>query len=661
MAKIQVLDQRVSELIAAGEVIERPASIVKELLENAIDAKATAVTVEIKRGGIEFIRISDNGIGIQRDDVATAFLRHATSKVHNKQDLEHIATLGFRGEALASVCAVSKVEMITKPAGEELGRRIVLHGGKQISLEDAGCPEGTTILVRDLFYNVPARLKFLKRDFTEGNAVQSIVEKIALSHPEISFRFIKDNKSIFYTSGDNQLISAVHSVFGKDFSHALLPVSYSYHGVDVNGFVTKTTASRSNRAMQHFFVNGRYVRSRTCMAALEEAYKHLIMVSRFPGCVLKIGLDFSKVDVNVHPAKTEIRFTDEKTVFEAVYFAVKSALDQEDILKKEPVSPAAKVSTAEFRNQPAVQEKITMQNISENLSKDAGKTANHDSFLRVDAKEFQTMIKQSPKQVHTSQPQYDTVQKKQPFPTVFKPQEPIKQTEPAHLDSDFQFLKPSAFEKKQSEIPVSKAAEKPAFDMAEEEQMPEISIRMIGEVFKTYVLFETDDLFIMMDKHAAHERILFEKLRRQIHLRDGQLLLIPLSLSLTVEEIDTIITHRELFAQFGFTFQIDGKKVQVTQAPLILHRYPLSEIVEGMAKDMMNSHVDLTPAVFEDLLHSMACRAAMKANEDNSSEELEELAKQVYYDQKIRHCPHGRPVGITMTKYEIEKKFGRHN
>ncbi|MBS7175102.1 MAG: DNA mismatch repair endonuclease MutL, partial [Clostridiales bacterium] len=329
MAKIQVLDKSVSELIAAGEVIERPASIVKELLENAIDAKASAVTVEIKQGGIGFIRITDNGIGIAREDVPTAFLRHATSKVRTEDDLTNIATLGFRGEALASVCAVAKVELITKTAGQELGSRYLIQGGENGTLEEAGCPNGTTIIVRDLFYNVPARLKFLKKDFSEGNAVQGIVEKIALSHPEVSVKLIKENKMVLHTSGNRDLRSAIYSVFGKDFAAGLLPVNYQHNGIRVSGFITKPACSRTNRSMQHFFVNDRYVKTRTGMAALEEGYKHSIMVGKFPACVLKLGIDYSLVDVNVHPAKIEIRFVQERPVFEAIYFAVKSALEQE--------------------------------------------------------------------------------------------------------------------------------------------------------------------------------------------------------------------------------------------------------------------------------------------------------------------------------------------
>ena len=330
MGKINVLDKHISELIAAGEVVERPCSVIKELVENCIDAGASAITVEIKNGGITYMRVTDNGCGISREDVSTAFVRHATSKVHSQDDLESISTLGFRGEALASIAAVSHVELITITEGEIVGTRYVIDGGEEQTCEDAGCAQGTTFVVRDLFYNTPARMKFLKKDITEANAIAAVMDRIALSHPEISIRFIRDSREALHTPGDGNLKSSIYEVYGKDFTLGLLSVSYELNGVNVNGFISKPTAARPNRSMQHFFINGRYVKSRTAMVALEQAFKGSVMVGKFPSCVLNIEISYRNVDVNVHPSKIEVRFVKEKPVFDAVYHGIKTALNKED-------------------------------------------------------------------------------------------------------------------------------------------------------------------------------------------------------------------------------------------------------------------------------------------------------------------------------------------
>ena len=642
MARIQVLDEAVSELIAAGEVIERPASIVKELLENAIDAGASAVTVEIKQGGVGFIRITDDGSGIEPEDVPTAFLRHATSKVHSREDLAGIGTLGFRGEALASVCAVARVELLTKTAGSALGCRYVIHGGKEQSCEEAGCPNGTTIIVRDLFYNVPARLKFLKKDTSEGNAVQGIVEKIALSHPEISFKLIKENRTVLHTPGDGTLLSAVYAVFGREFSSSLLPVDYTHGGMTVTGFVSKPAAARNNRSMQHFFVNRRYVRSRTCVAALEEGYKHAIMVGKFPACVLNLTLDCRAVDVNVHPAKTEVRFVQERPVFEAVYFAVKSALDQQDILKEkhEPASGQPGLLSA-FRETPAQQTRLP--------ARPAARPEEH--FQRMDAAGWKQGMG---KTLREPGPVYHAAEQKSP-PARPQPrrEEPA---EPVLPKTEFSFLTERSFAR-QAEPEPAPPPPVEAPPLPEEETTAQI--RLIGELFGTYILFEVEDRFVMLDKHAAHERILYEQLRERIRLKESQILLAPVPVPLSREEADALLENRELAASMGFRLEEEGGVLRILEAPLILCQYDLAGIVEDLARNIQLCRMDVTPQRFDDLLHSMACRAAIKAHADNTPEELEELARQVYFDQKIRHCPHGRPVGITMSRYEIEKKFGR--
>lgn len=709
MGKINVLDKNVSELIAAGEVIERPASIVKELLENSIDAKATAITVELKDGGISFIRITDNGIGFEREDVPVAFLRHATSKVKNQDDLEHIATLGFRGEALASIAAVSKIEMLTKTAEQDMGTRIVIHGGETVDLDDAGCPNGTTILVRDLFYNVPARLKFLKKNVSEGNAVQGIVEKIAVSHPEISIKLVKDNKTVLHTAGDSQLISAIHAVYGREFANSLIQVDYAYQGVEVSGYISKPSFSRKNRAMQHFFVNERYVKSRTCLVALEEGYKNSIMVSRFPACVLKLKVGFDQVDVNVHPAKIEIRFVDEKAAFDAVYFAVKTALQKADILTTQVNEDKPFAAQLPFENLDgqAHQMKWSAHSAGQNAGK--GKTPPsepEERFLRIPAAQYQEMISKGgsmplrspsfseqepplPGKVHSvleedarisTQGKAPSPAAEEASPVVEKIQQLLhsqsslseavpKDNAPKDStledndlgdrkapESPFQFISQSAFEKREAE-PVQT---KPAVVLQEEEE-ERPPVRVIGELFQTYILCEAGDSFVMIDKHAAHERILFEKLKVQLDLRESQVLLAPVKILLSREECSVIREYEDEFLRYGFRFQIDEEHgVLLTEAPLILHRYDLVAILQEIVENIRNQKSNLTPETFEDLLHSIACKSAIKANEHTTQEELEELVCQVYRDNRIRHCPHGRPVGITMTKYEIEKKFGRH-
>ncbi len=653
MGKINVLDKNVSELIAAGEVVERPLSVVKELLENAIDADATAITVEIKRGGIDFIRITDNGTGIEATDVPVAFLRHATSKLKNQSDLESISTLGFRGEALASIASVSRLEMITKTKNDEFGTRIEFEGGTQKDLSKAGCPNGTTIIVRNLFYNVPARLKFLKKDSTESGAVQNIVEKLALSHPEISFRFIKDNKSVIHTAGDGKLLSAIYAVMGKDFAKNLIEVGYSYNGVEVSGYISKPEAAQNNRKMQNFFVNNRYVRSGTCIAALEEGYKNSIMVSKFPACVLKLNMAFNTVDVNVHPAKTEVRFVNEKSVYECVYFAVKTALTKEDILisQNNDKNTSNPNLLSSFRETPATQTKI--QNGGNVIRINADSLSNKGSMV---FRAPQVKLKDETEK-NTGESSVKNNSFTHNLTDYSEPKSEAEQKEKSNLD-EFSFINAKAFEKKRSD---EINTEPPTITIEVDDDNTEtIDIKMIGEVFKTYILFEANDTFVMIDKHAAHERILFEELKKNTDLKQSQVLLVPLTLNITAVEYDTLKNNSEIFTQFGFRFEFTADdKALLLEAPLILHSYDLGEIVQNIIKNISENKMDLTPDVFENLLHSMACRSAIKAGADNTLEELETLVRQVYLDKKIRHCPHGRPVGIVMSKYEIDKKFGR--
>ena len=609
MAQIRVLPKEVSELIAAGEVIERPASIVKELVENSIDAKATAITVEIQNGGIRFIRILDNGCGISSADAPTAFLRHATSKVQGAKDLDNIGTLGFRGEALASIAAVSKVELMTKTADEELGTYLRINGSEVIEVREAGCPLGTTITIRDIFYNVPARLKFLKKDVTEANAVASIVEKIALSHPEISIKLIRDNKVVFHTPGDSKLISAIYTVFGREFAQNMISVDYELQGIRVTGFIGKPMFHRANRSMQHFFINGRYTKTRTCGIALEEGYKGAMMVGKFPACVLELSMPFDRVDVNVHPAKIEVRFVDERAVFDAVYFATKSAIATDGNLTTVKETPEIKPDIATpFANKWASSVQESIPEVSK---------------PKIDLKEFAKMRSEA-----------------KDIRTVFEVNSPKVETKEV----------------------VTKEPTKIAeviTDNKNEEVKP-LSVKVIGELFATYILVQLQDEFIIIDKHATHERILYNKLKANCQNLDKQLLLNPVTVVLSRQEHEIVLEKLSLLEGLGFIVEdFGGLSVILRSVPAVCDSYHAKEMFLEIASSLLQNRKAKLPEMVEDILHRIACRSAVKANDKNNIAELSELVNTILNDEEVRYCPHGRPVMIRYTKKEIEKLFGR--
>ena len=638
MPKINLLDKNVSELIAAGEVIERPASIVKELLENAVDSGATNVTIEIRRGGKSLIRVTDNGCGIAAEDVPKAFLRHATSKISDQDDLDRIGTLGFRGEALASICAVAKVELLTKPAEQEYGTRYLIQGGEEISLEPYGCSAGTTILARDVFYNVPARLKFLKKDVTEANSIQSIVDKIALSHPEVSFQMLRDGKQVLHTPGNGDLFSVIYAVFGREFATSLMKVDSNYK-VKVTGFTSIPTQTRSNRSMQHFFINGRYVKSKTCIAALEEAYKGSIMMGKFPACVLNLSLPLDSVDVNVHPAKIEVRFSDEQAVFEAVYFAVKQAIAKDNQLTQQPEQPQVKPHIERVVFHPRQQEqtvlpkKITFQQSKPNYHSEPKPPIDQQNYQFLNRSSFQ---KKQPEQQPVSHLE-NRIILEEPLPEEPKPESVLT---PEQLVS--------AQPPQQQETVVM-----------ESQQQPEI--RLIGELFQTYILAEIDNMFVAVDKHAAHERILYEELKAQNdHPMERQLLLTPIRLTLTREEYGCVLDHLEQIQHMGFLAEDFGdRSILIREIPLVLDQHNSKDVFEDLVDNICQNKKDITPKVLDDLYHSMACKAAIKANDHNTPEELYQLLQRVWTDESIRYCPHGRPVILTFTKERFEKQFGR--
>lgn len=635
MPRIQVLEKQVAELIAAGEVVERPSSVIKELVENAVDAGSSVITVEIRRGGITFMRVTDNGCGIAPEDVPVAFLRHATSKIARQDDLDNIGTLGFRGEALASISAVAHVELLTRTRNALAGVRYTCGGEEEPTLEEAGCPEGTTIIVRDLFFNTPARMKFLKKDQTEGNSVAQILDKMALSHPEISFRFIRDGKEVLRTPGDNKLASAIYGVYGKEYLRDLVPVEYEYEHVKVSGFVSAPTASRPNRSLQNFFINGRYIRSRTAMAALEEAYKGSIMVGKFPACVLHLSLSFGAVDVNVHPAKLEVRFVNERPIFDAVYHGVKSALNQGDRPKtmelpvKKPVQPYAPV----LERHEQVAFTAPAQPIVQRPSPAPAPPAQEaPSLVLRDAVDRET---ESFRQFA------DRVLEEAPAP-----QEAAK---PAPRWEDIP-----------APVPAPPAAPQPPVAPA----VPIVSQfhgKIIGEAFDTYILVEYSDKELMfIDKHAAHERLLYERLRRGHTDREAQTLLEPVPVTLEKDEYTAVLDHREDLLKAGFEVEDYGLgTVLVRSVPLLLGGEDAAASVMEIAGYLAALRTTFTTEHLDWVFHNVACRAAIKGGDKTTREELIQLARELEENPEIRYCPHGRPIYILLKKSEIEKQFGR--
>lgn len=655
MPKINLLDKSVYELIAAGEVIERPSSVIKELAENSIDAGAASITVEIKRGGISYLRVTDDGCGISHEDIPTAFMRHATSKVYTQDDLDSINTLGFRGEALASVCAVSRVELLTKQREDQLGSIYRIEAGEPTEYDRAGCADGTTIIIRDLFYNTPARLKFLKKDVTEGNYCASVIEKLALSHPGISFRFIRDGRQTMLSSGDGEYYSAVYAVFGKQFAAGLIPVENVYQNTAVTGYVSSPLFTRANRSMQNFFVNGRSVKSPLCCAALEEAFRNTIMVGKFPSCVLCVNTDPSQVDANIHPTKTEVRFTNEKIVFDAVYFAVKNALMGYD------ESREIKLNTTPARTENIPQPERArssepLRTASAQVIEEPPKTmpipSGRDAVIYPQEKREPpkfTLRQETPQPAQFTQPLPAAEQTYMPELVPAKKPEP-KETPLSDLPG-FAFLSEKSFEKKPEPVP-----QEP--DPVIPQERPKEQIRVVGELFKTYIVCESTEGMILIDKHAAHERVNFERLKKGFD-SSAQLLMQPEEVYLTPEEFNGMSEYADKLAQVGIIMEFTDGKARVTGLPQMLDKVPPAEIVECIAKIVSQGNTNAEGELFDDMLHTVACKASIRGNEDNDILELQVLAQEVFNNPDIRYCPHGRPVMTQISRKQIERYFGR--
>ncbi len=666
MPKIHCLERHVANLIAAGEVVERPASVVKELTENAIDAGATAVAVEIQRGGMGYIRVTDNGCGMEPEDAETAFLRHATSKIQNAFDLEAIGTLGFRGEALAAIAAVARVELMTRTADREFGTGLTLEGGKVVEREVVGCPEGTTMIVRNLFYNTPARLKFMKRDVAEGAAVYAVVQHVALSHPEVSFRFVREGKEELLTPGDGDLRSAVYAVLGREVALGMLPCKRKDEELSVEGFISRPTCCRGNRSGQHFFVNGRYVKSRTMSAALEQAYQNQKMVGKFPGCVLRVACKLNAVDVNVHPAKTEVKFTSERKLFDAVYYAVKETLEAEQGHPQAELKPKVPPKQDQvtpnqtfFRTMTAEEYRRTGQVLHSKRQspapprEDPFETAMRQRRQEVRPSEL-VCIPEAAEPIVVSavedralveQPVDNCVEKS--VETVENPlyNPGVSQVEPV------QTRKPEPIRLGQTPAPAP--AEQP-------EETPDTAAwRLAGELFDTYVIVEQGDTAYLIDKHAAHERMNFDRMRAADWKPMSQLLLTPQVLHLAPEECGVLLEQMGLLEQFGFAVEsFGGDEVLVREAPNDLSADQIEPALEEIASKLLLTGTADPAAVRDEVLHTMACKAAIKGGWKNDRAELEVVARAVMSGQ-VKYCPHGRPVAIELSRQQLEKQFKR--
>ena len=668
MPVITVLDPHVADLIAAGEVVERPASAAKELIENAVDAGATAVTVEIAHGGMTFLRVTDDGGGIPADQLKTAFLRHATSKLRSARDLEAIGTLGFRGEALAAICAVSRMEVLTCTADAPLGASLTVEGGVFGQVEEAGCPQGTTMVVRDLFYNTPARQKFLKKDAAEGAAVFAVVQKAALSHPEVSFHFIRDGKQELMTPGDGQLKSAVYAVLGRELALGLRPVQSAGEEMTVTGFVSMPTCCRASRSWQFFFVNGRPVKSPLMTAAVEQAYQNQKMVGKFPGCVLHLDIRRSAVDVNVHPAKSEVKFGSERQVFSAVYHAVLSALEADRSrpqveLKPKPIPGVRSVDQVTEQQltitpRPAAAQKPVgaavpsgPASVAPSPRPASPKPVSPPVNLRVQDSTYRPLTRVSPVPA-------GPVEKKPEVPAP-SPVFPAK-SEPFATDDKPRVENPAP------EGPV--IPEKPAGAAVSEKNVgaavpggpsPEdLPWRMVGEVLHTYIVVEQGDRVFFIDKHAAHERMNFDRMKAQGYDPMAQTLLSPALCRLPAQEQAVLLAHQELLGQFGFDVDQLGDALAVRQAPFDVDVGDIEATLSELAQRLLTTG-DADPAAARDeLLHTMACKAAIKGGWKTSDQELERVSQAVMSGQ-VKYCPHGRPVAIELTQKELEKQFKR--
>ncbi len=665
MADIMVLPKEISELIAAGEVVERPASVIKELVENSIDAGATAVTVEIERGGITYMRVTDNGSGIPKAQIKTAFLRHATSKIKSATDLDAILTLGFRGEALASICAVAKVEVLSAIDGEN-GVCYEINGGEEVSFEEIGCPKGTTIIVRDLFYNVPARMKFLKKDVTEGNSVASIMDRIALSHPEIAVKLIRDGKTVLNTTGDGKLKSAVYSVLGRDFNSSLIPVEYMEDSLAITGFVSLPSRCRPNRNGQFFFLNGRFIKSGTMAAALDRAYQNSAMVGKFPAAVLNLTIPAGTVDVNVHPAKTEVRFADERRIFDIVYRGARQAISLGD------KRPKLQINSKKPTNIFASSDEFTQAKLSVDVNdKPISTVSNPHTTINTESQEKNSPFIKANHETNEplilrdsfSKDNNSDFIKNEKFVTYHAVyDDDLPRTSNINIDVVVDNTETSNHNHSElSQVnsqPVEVEKPKAKFDLEINPDIDPLNIKYIGEAFATYIIVSYNESLYLIDKHAAHERINFEKLKAELEIQ-SQMLLTPVSVTLLTDEFEAIISNLSILEDYGFEIEDFGDNTVIVRAvPAILGSDNIPSLISEFADTLKISSHSMSEKI-DDILHSIACKSAIKGGNITSMEELQQLAITVLTSKKLMYCPHGRPIAFELKRSQIEKQFGR--
>ena len=647
MPKIIQLSPHIANLIAAGEVVERPASVAKELLENAVDAGATKVTVEIRDGGMTFLRVTDNGCGMTAEDARTAFLRHATSKLRCAEDLSAIGTMGFRGEALAAIASVSRIDLLTKTPDALTGVSLHLEAGAVTEENEAGCPDGTTIIVRDLFYNTPARMKFMKADTVEGSRVAGAVQLQALAHPEVAISLIRDGKTVLSTPGSGGLQAAVYCVYGRDFGK-MVSVDSTWEKYRVTGFVSKPTDSRPSRNLQTFFVNHRPVKSKLLVTALEEAYRNQLMVGKFPACVLCLELPPAAVDVNVHPAKTEVKFLNEKAVFDCVHYGVLGALNK---TQDRPQIRFSQSGTTVLPEAPAEKQPTV--------------TPKKDFFRTMSAQDYKVFS-----QAVQSAPRPDPVAARAAAEKIPE-RAPLRA--PVILPTAAQTASPSP------PAPVRREAPQPLPELPREERPPEkepelpeepeqtvldmpkeTPWRMVGELYRTYILIEQGDEAFLIDKHAAHERILFNKLKAKQEAITGQTLLTPIPVRLTPKAAAEVMSHMAMMEELGFSLEEFGENtLLLRQIPMDLSPDDAAETVETLAEDLLRGRVTEADTVRDEMLHTVACKAAIKAGWINDDRELLAVAKAVMSDETLKYCPHGRPICVSLSKKNLERQFKR--
>ena len=659
MPKIIQLSPHIANLIAAGEVVERPASVAKELLEKAVDAGASKVTIEIRDGGMTFLRVTDNGCGMSKEDARTAFLRHATSKLRTAEDLAAIATCGFRGEALAAIASVSRIDLLTKTPSSLEGVSLRLEAGNIMEESEAGCPDGTTIIIRDLFFNTPARMKFMKSDTVEGSRVTAAVQMQALAHPSVSFRMLRDGKEVLNTPGTGKLSDAVYCVYGKECAR-MAKVDSRWEQYSLTGFVSKPTDSRPSRSLQTFFVNGRPVKSRLLISALEEAYRNQIMVGKFPACVLHLNLPANAVDVNVHPAKTEVKFLNEKAVFDCVHYGVLGALNTT------PDRPNVQFKAAPSNDPTSLRGSAHTAVVTEGNARGAipSKPAEpkKESFFRTmtaeEYKTFSTALMDAPQPkpaaaIATAAKVERSTQQPVREP-IFVPKGMMPQPKPEIK------LPPMPEEAKPLPKPVPAPVPVEEPEQVELAMPAEMTWRMGGELYNSYIIVEQGEEAYLIDKHAAHERILFEKLKANQEKISAQALLTPIPVRLSPEAAGELLSSKELLDELGFEIDEFGENtILLRQIPMDLSPDHAAEAIEEMASDLLTGRREKASTVRDEVLHTVACKAAIKAGWKNDEAELLAVVREVMGRDDLKHCPHGRPICITLSKKQLEKQFKR--